>query len=322
MKVSVIIPAYNAEKFIDKCLNSVIKQSFENLEIIIVNDGSFDKTLEIISEYLKYDKRIKVINQVNSGAYLARARGIKESTGDTICFLDSDDFFELNAIEILVHKMIIDESDIVIANNYQIEKGKKGIQKNEIPKDQDNKISNLRFLLLGKIKGYPWGKLYKRHLLTSIVDPKEKIYFGDDIYLIFQILFNNQVKISLVDECILNYVIHTTNSVLSNDKKAVEGIFDHVSFVNEMFAKYNLTNVLIDELASYHCRTWVVYCRRSGEKSLDKEFFKSFYNEYYKTGKKFLPIYQKIEFFVYARNNEKGKLITNYMKWIKNNLLT
>ncbi len=322
MKVSVIIPTYNAEMFIDKCINSVKKQTFKNLEIIIVNDGSFDKTLELINEHLKFDQRIKVIDQVNMGVYLARARGIKESTGDAICFLDSDDYLELNAIELLVQEMIIDEADIVIANHYQIEKGRKRIEKNEIPKDRDNKISNLRFLLLGKIKGYPWGKLYKRHLLTSIDDPKEKIYFGEDIYLIFQILFNHKVKISLVDECILNYVIHTTNSVLSNDKKAVDGIFDHVFFVNEMLAKYNLTDVLVDELASYHCRTWVVYCRKSGEKSLDKEFFKFFYEEYYKTGKKYLPFYQKIEFLVYARNNKNGKLVTNLMKWIRNNLLT
>ncbi len=78
MKVSIIIPAYNAEKYIDKCINSVREQSYKDLEIIIVNDGSLDKTLPLIKEYLLLDERIKLFDQLNRGIYLTRSRGIKE----------------------------------------------------------------------------------------------------------------------------------------------------------------------------------------------------------------------------------------------------
>ena len=93
-KVSVIVPVYNTSKYLDECINSIIKQTYKNLEIIFINDSSNDDSLEVISKYK--DKRIKIIDlKENKGVAVARNKGIEISTGDYICFLDSDDYWNL-----------------------------------------------------------------------------------------------------------------------------------------------------------------------------------------------------------------------------------
>ena len=97
-KVSIIVPVYNSSKYLNECINSIINQTYKNLEIIIVNDNSTDNSLDIINSF--NDKRIKVINlKENSGVSIARNKGVEKSTGDLICFLDSDDYWDLKKIE-------------------------------------------------------------------------------------------------------------------------------------------------------------------------------------------------------------------------------
>ena len=99
MKISVIVPVYNSEKYIEKCIESIINQTYRNIEIIFINDGSTDESLNIIHKYKKLDNRIKVINQSNSGVSAARNKGIKNSIGDYITFVDSDDHIDSKMID-------------------------------------------------------------------------------------------------------------------------------------------------------------------------------------------------------------------------------
>ena len=101
IKISVVIPVYGVEKYIRQCLESIINQTYKNLEIIVVNDGTKDNSMKIVEEYLS-DERIKIINKQNGGLSSARNRGMEEATGKYIFFVDSDDWIELNTIEILV----------------------------------------------------------------------------------------------------------------------------------------------------------------------------------------------------------------------------
>ncbi len=102
MKISIIIPAYNAENTIEKCLKSILEQTYKNLEIIVINDGSKDNTFEICKKYSLQDKRIILINQKNHGVSYSRNLGIKKSTGEYITFADADDFLDKNCIETLI----------------------------------------------------------------------------------------------------------------------------------------------------------------------------------------------------------------------------
>ena len=116
-KISIIIPIFNSEEFINECLNSLIKQTFKNFEVICINDGSNDNSLKILKEYEKIDERIHIFSQNNSGAGIARNVGMNKSKGEYLLFLDSDDIFEDIMLEQLYAKIKQNESEIVICNS-------------------------------------------------------------------------------------------------------------------------------------------------------------------------------------------------------------
>ena len=108
MLISVVLPIYNVEKYLRRCLDSVVNQTYKNLEILLINDGSTDNCLKICEEYAKSDNRVQVINKNNAGLGMARNTGIDYAKGEYICFFDSDDYIELNTIEKL-YKIIVSE---------------------------------------------------------------------------------------------------------------------------------------------------------------------------------------------------------------------
>ena len=114
VKISIIVPIYNAEQFLEKCLNSLINQTYQNLEIVCINDGSKDKSLSILKEYQKKDKRIIIIDQANQGVSEARNKGIKMATGEYICFCDADDSYKDNFIEVMYSTILKYKVDVVI----------------------------------------------------------------------------------------------------------------------------------------------------------------------------------------------------------------
>lgn len=111
--VSVIIPCYNVENFVEVSLKSVLKQTYRNLEIIIINDGSTDRTLEILEEFKRLDSRISLISQENKGQSVARNKGISLASGKYLCFIDSDDFIQQDMIEVLLIQALKEGSDII-----------------------------------------------------------------------------------------------------------------------------------------------------------------------------------------------------------------
>lgn len=118
--ISVIVPAYNEEKRIKKCIDSILNQTFKNFELIIVNDGSTDNTDLIVRQYLNTDKRIKYIDSKNEGQGAARNKGILQAKSKYITFVDSDDTIENNMLELLYNEMIMKKADVVICDLYKI----------------------------------------------------------------------------------------------------------------------------------------------------------------------------------------------------------
>lgn len=116
VEVSIIVPVYNKEKYLEKCLESLIHQSFKNIEVICVDDGSSDNSFNILQKYSKKDSRIKIIRQDNHGPGHARNQGLKKAMGKYVAFIDADDWVELDTIEILYHNAIQNNSDLVLFN--------------------------------------------------------------------------------------------------------------------------------------------------------------------------------------------------------------
>ena len=164
IKVSVIIPVYNAEKYLRNCLDSIINQTLSDIEIICINDGSTDSSLEILNDYIQRDSRIILINQKNSGQGKARNKGISVARGDYIAFIDNDDWVDNNYFEELYNTAIKNNSDVVLCG------AKEYIDEVTNKKDliifNDNDLYKIKYEMVNDSVA-PWIKIYKRDFIVN-----------------------------------------------------------------------------------------------------------------------------------------------------------
>lgn len=215
--VSIIIPIYNAEKYIQHCIFSVLVQTYTNIEIILVNDGSTDNSSTICLELQKQDKRIKIINQENKGASIARLEGIKQSKGEYLSFVDSDDFIEPDYIELLVKAIDIHHATIAACNmvKHEVNESPKIIRNNHT-QILDEEELHKRFFNYD-FWGF-WGKIYKKNVFEEIYFPKATI---NEDYVVMAQLFHKYKEIAYIDIPLYHYLIHNNES-LSNTQLSLK----------------------------------------------------------------------------------------------------
>ncbi|ELC8389842.1 glycosyltransferase family 2 protein [Clostridium perfringens] len=183
--VSIIIPVYNSEKYLKRCLDSAINQSEKNIEIIIINDGSKDNSLNIAMNYSNKDNRINIINKKNGGISSARNCGLKYAKGKYVTFLDSDDWIELNMIEEML-KFLVNENTFLIQCRGKLEKKDENIKKiigYNIEKNTTMKVNEnlIMDLLTGKLEWPVWNMLINREfLLENNITFNENCNHGED----------------------------------------------------------------------------------------------------------------------------------------------
>lgn len=218
IEISIIIPLYNTEKYIEKCLNSLINQTIRDIEIIIVNDGSQDNSEKICKEFLLKDKRVKLINQKNSGQGAARNKGLEVARGRYIAFVDSDDYIELNMYEKLLYNMGKYNCDVVACQvNMVDERGNIISNKGNNPQNgyvEAGHEAMKRYLQFGRWAS--WDKLYKREVLKGVKFLEGRTC-GEDHAVIVPIL-KNVKKMVTIDDYLYNYLVRkdsTTNSKFS-----------------------------------------------------------------------------------------------------------
>lgn len=213
MKVSVVVPVYNVEKYLRSCVKSILNQSLRDLELILVDDGSPDQSGKICDEFAVSDNRVKVIHKKNAGVGAARNDGLRQATGDWIIFGDSDDWFEVDALEKLVTYGEETRADVVFGDVYLVEDGLK--KKVEFYRDEfstsDREIKCKLIAAVfsraycynppeaGKAFGYggPWNKLVRRSLLIENsleFDTSVKGIFDDLIYSAYIFAYANTIS--------------------------------------------------------------------------------------------------------------------------------
>ena len=164
MKVSVIIPAYNIEDYIGRCLESIIKQTLKDIEIIVVNDGSNDNTLAIINVFARKDNRIKIVDKKNKGSIEARKSGFKVANGEFILFIDGDDWIENDCLEILYDNVKKNNSDIVLYNAfYSYDDRKEPFDTFRIKNMKNDIVTEL---FIGNISPVIWAKFIRREFIN------------------------------------------------------------------------------------------------------------------------------------------------------------
>lgn len=217
-KISIIVPIYNVEKYIEKAIESIINQTYKNLEIILINDESKDKSIEICKKYIKQDKRIKVINQKNKGLSGARNTGLENATGEYIMFIDPDDTYELDACENLYNEIENTDADYVIANYRNMDEDD---TKWENPAFDINKYNKMEVSIDEPTKCFyvmnsgVWNKIFKKKFLDEIkVKFVEKTPAEDAIFTTY--CFIKAQKVYYIPDVVYNYRLRESDSISSN----------------------------------------------------------------------------------------------------------
>ena len=209
--VSIIVPVYKAEKYIHQCVDSLLAQTYTNIEVILVDDGSPDNCGAICDEYAAQDNRVKVIHQQNGGVSVARQTGIMYATGEYSIHADPDDWVEPNMIEELVAKAEADSADMVICDFYSESRLRKTYDCQN-PGDDLSAYAVLRKILFQQLHGSCWNKLIKRSSIEGIgFTPEDLCILEDELYNI-RILARN-IKVSYLSMAFYHYRIDNEQSL-------------------------------------------------------------------------------------------------------------
>ena len=234
-KVSIIIPIYNVKQYVAKCIESVFNQTYNNLEIILVDDGSTDGSANVIEKY-EYDKRIRIFHKTNGGLSDARNYGLDKVTGKYVFFLDSDDYIEPTTIEICLGVIVAKNADIVECHVNHVSNEKSYIHARP-DVGEYNKIEALKGILDYRFRIVAWNKLYRAFLWESIRFPKGKI--NEDEHTIPYVIEKCNKYIAIRD-ALYNYV-QREGSIMNSDfdeknMSIVEAYKNRLSYFSE---KYN-----------------------------------------------------------------------------------
>ena len=229
-KVSIIIPVYGVEKYISKCLESLVNQTLNDIEIIVVNDGTKDNSQKIIDKYVKkYPDKIKSYIKENGGQGSARNYGLKKATGEYIGYVDSDDFVEKDMYKKLYNKAIENDYDIVVCGNYNVSED---YQNKNIDTFINNYNTDLENIFFGKMA--VWNKIYKRDILIkNKLEFKEKVWYEDLAFTLKAIMNSN--TFAFIDEPLYDYLIREgstmNNSNVQRNLEILDAFNDILSYI-------------------------------------------------------------------------------------------
>jgi len=251
VKVSIIIPVYNVEKYLRQCLDSVVNQTLKDIEIICVNDGSTDNSLHILEEYADKDPRVRVLNQENMGSGVARNRAIKQATGEYIGFMDSDDYADLTMFEKLYEHAKLNDCEIVMCPMLIVKENGEEVNSSDLKSfyfynldcfDEtfDNRIFNYRdtenFIFEVAVNAY--NKIYKNSFVKKYNArfAEEGLIFQDNIF--FYHTYLNASRMSLIREFLYYHRTHRPGSVQTERGKKQYDIIKIMNMIIELFKAY------------------------------------------------------------------------------------
>lgn len=319
VKVSVIIPAYNVEEYIEKSINSILNQTFKDIEILVINDGSTDGTLKVLNSICENNTNIVLIDKKNEGVSEARNVGVSMARGEYIYFVDADDWLHERAIEVLYNKAKEKNTDILCFNFYKVlenrlikEKGC-SVELNTIQGE-----AFLRLCLLGKVMPSLCTKFIKSDFIkeNNIKCPKS-IGYGEDLVTTINLAYNAKI-VGYIDEYLYYYLYRLSSVSNSNNKKRLD-IKEALNFIEKflkdknVYYNYREEFEYIEYLHSYH--NAVI------DSSTIDNFHKELYFEYKAKGNitsnkyileliKNCSLEKKIKYKFYDRSYESGRMIS------------
>lgn len=244
MKVSIIVPVYNSEEYLEKCLESLVNQTLKNIEIIVIDDCSTDKSKEIINNYCKeyYGKVSGIFLEKNNMQGFARNIGLEHSTGEYVLFVDSDDYIDINACEILYDRAKEENYDIVCFDIIEVRKDKKYIKKLAYDSSFSGRIDSKKREFLLDSKGYFSTRMYKKEMLISKnIKFPEGIHYEDSAFNTITLLYAE--NIAKVDKGLYFYFIREGSSSNCYNE---ERLYDRITTVEYMFKQVKERGIYIE----------------------------------------------------------------------------
>lgn len=319
-RVSIIIPVYNVESYLSKCMESIVSQTFKDIEIICVNDGSTDNSAEILKDYAQKDNRIKVITQKNQGQFSARHTGLKNSTGKYILFIDSDDWIDKTLVEKTLKCIEKYNTDVVIFGAYSVKDNK--ISKGMYSVEKINQKYKERILTLKDYENdlfclppTAWNKLYRKDFLDRHNIKFQEIRNGEDqIFYLHTILTAENIYV--LNENLYYYVKNRLGSITSKSRKTTDAPISNFYIAENLLKELSYKEKYISQIINkYFNKTlsWYGKC--------DKNFKNIFFENINKL-KKHLILEYPDGWWKYFELNEndkyiiiKIKILLSKLKW-------
>ena len=299
--ISVIIPIYNVEKYISRCLDSVINQTYKKIEIICVDDGSPDNSIKILKEYEKKDSRIKIIRQENGGLSSARNIGIKDSRGEYIFFLDSDDWLPLNSLELLYEDILLNKSDISVGNLIKVyPKKNKEIGLKNLKKIDYSLKNYLEYSINKKnFTANVVNKLYKTKIIVeNKILFKEKILYEDFLFTVQYFIYCK--KISVIKEAVYYYFLEREDSIVNTVNIRDLEVFLNIIEIEKFLINNNQKEILNLKYFQNYIFEWLLSATvsklfKNGDIEIVEKIYEIIKNN--QIFKKYYDLYQKNKIF-------------------------
>lgn len=279
-KIAVIVPVYNVENHIRNCIESILNQSFDDFKLILINDGSTDKSYDICEEYEVSDRRIKLIDQENMGLSMARNNGLEISTEKYVTFLDSDDYIHKDMLKVLLENLIETSADISVCDHQKVYEGLR--PEYEEKENEIRVLSNIE--AVEKIVRdndenmiVAWGKIYKRELFEGVRYPRGK--YHEDEFVTYKLFY--KAKDIVKTSAKLHYYTQRDESI-TGDKyslkrlEKLEGLREAIDF----FKEKNEGDLALEATYRYLFNIQIAYYRIKFELKSEKQVRKELKNDY------------------------------------------
>ena len=295
-KVSVIVPVYNSEKYIERCLNSILEQNYNDFELIVINDGSKDKSLEILKDYQnKFPQIITLIDQENMGVAKTRNNAIKMAKGKYIIFIDNDDFIDKDYIETFVKEAEKEEFDVVLGGYRRPNEKGEIIKELKVPQEEWAK-----FMIFA-----PWARIYKKEYLIQNDIEFLSTNIGEDVFFNIQAMLISE-KIKIIDYIGYNWFFNT-ESVSNTTQKNIQNlqVFELLNSCYNVLKEKNILEKNYEIVEMYFIR-YIVWFLLFSTKKVKYNIIKIEYEKIFKWLEERFPNYQKNKLL--GINKPKGEI--------------
>lgn len=276
IKISVIIPAYNAEQYIKQCIECCLKQTFQDYEIIVVNDGSLDKTKHIVENYKEHNDNIVLINQTNQGLVKARVSGINSAKGEFVFFIDADDTMPCDALERLYS--ISEGHDIVIGDFHLMDSNHNALprQHRNDPIYGTDSLSMMCNYLTKSVTASLCGRLIRRNILLNRFVP-EDITIGED-FIYNLLMLSNNISVKVVNVHVYNYIQYQVSMINTKNERTLNQRLKYIKWVVDYIKQSHLyKDENMPECLSYFIfNEYYSYLRDGGKPSDNLPFYEDY----------------------------------------------